>query len=119
MDEIQIVFESKKFDEREKQGKDYSKIMNARLVLLGNNLLASGIPLPLVKTIKGYVYGITKNTRLEITEGLWYSAERAADLMAPNTDLQELIEQYSLPIDQTALINEIKVRIQKAITDLY
>lgn len=114
-----ISREKSGYPERLKIGIDYADYMNARLIVLRKLLLSNGLPLELVKTIVRALRLLTESTRVQISSGLWVSAEDEADTMITDNNLQALITQYTLPIDQAEIISEIKAKIQKSLMDLY
>ncbi len=119
MNEVEILFEAQKYNERRKQGREYSDMMNARLVLISKELQQGGVPDNIIKEVRTRIINITHATRLEITEGLWKSALDRANEMVSDRELQAIIDSYQLPIDQNNLIIEIQQRCEKAVNELY
>lgn len=105
------------YNEREKQGVDYSRYMDARLLFLKTQIPNE----QLSKTLRGMLDDMFNKTRIEVHGGRWYSAEREAEKIQFNLTLDSIINQYELQplINQQGLIDEVKLRIQKAITELY
>ena len=110
-----VSIEKSGYLERENQGKDYARYMDARLIVLGKSIPDEYIS----ELVRSKIDGMFKQTRFYLSVGRWFSAKREIEIVEPNQSLESLIINYSLPINQHGLIQEIKDRIELAINELY
>ena len=110
-----IELEKANYQERELQGKDYSNLMDARLIVLGKAIPNA----ELSNSVRALIDQMFHNARFQVSLGRWISAKREVEVVTENSTLQSLIETYDLPINQSALIQEVKDRINLAIEQLY
>jgi len=114
-EESYILYEKGRYIEREEQGHEYSNLMDARLVVLGNMIPNSGLS----ETVRNLIDEMLAPSRVLVSSGRWMSAKRQMSLVSESAELQGLIDAYSLPVDQEELIKEINDRIDLAILELY
>lgn len=105
------------YSERERQGIDYSRYMDARLLFLKTQIPNE----ELSDSIRGMLDDIFNKTRLEVHAGRWHSAKRESLKIVFNNDLENIINTYGMSrlINQQGLIDEVKNRIDLAILELY
>ena len=99
-----IEKEASSYPGRKIIGNAYVDRMDARLVLLGRAIPNKALS----ESVRAIIDGMFKGTRDYISIGRFKSADREIDKVDPNENLQMLVDQFQLPIDQEALIQEIK-----------
>lgn len=115
---VQMIGNEKyRYREREDQGRNYSRIMDARLIILGK-ALGGGT---LSKTVRNILDEMFDAARSHVHKGRWVSAKNEIDKVVISAELETIITTNGLDelIDQAGLIQEVKDRIDIAIESLY
>lgn len=112
---------AKLYDTRRLEGKKYADVMNARLIVLGDTLLSLGITAEIEKVIRTKIRRITEPARVQVSSGLWKSAQDEANDMEVDGELKLLVDEMGLGslINQEKLILDVRKKIDETVEKLY
>ena len=114
-EDYMVIYEKAKYDEREAQGKAYARYLDARTLSFCKTIIDQAVKQQLV----AYIDDMFNAVVIQLALGRWFSAKFEIDKVTLNPDLATLITDNSLTLDQQALIDEVKDRINTAISELY